>query len=82
MGDLLLAKLSWAANKNPMDHQLSFFFHPLFLGSKDQKKKGSGLGEVHKDIHIWLEIDYNACMEKSGAHLCKSAKALVVLQKR
>jgi hypothetical protein len=52
------------------------------LGSEDQKKKVSGLGEVHNDIHIWLEIDYNACMENSGAYLCKSAKALVVLQKR
>jgi hypothetical protein len=63
IGDLLLAKLSCADNRNPMDHQLSFyFFHPPFLGSEDQKKKVSGLGEVHKDIHIWLEINYNACM--------------------
>jgi hypothetical protein len=40
MGDLLLAELSCAANKDPVDHQLSFFFHPLFLGSEDQKKNG------------------------------------------
>jgi hypothetical protein len=73
---VLQIKTQWIINCH-------FFFHPLFLGSEDQKKKKvSGLGEVHNDIHIWLEIDYNACMENSGAHLCKSAKALVVLQKQ
>jgi hypothetical protein len=82
MGDLILAKLSVLQIKTQWIINCHFSFHPFFLGSQDQKKKVSGLGEVHKDIHIWLEIDYNACMEKSGAHLCKSAKVLVELQKQ